>query len=217
LLASTSLHELTNLLKFRQIAAAVVRGRKGRGAGKAKEGTGRRPGPRKRDAPRRPADFIAAEKERVPVTEPVAVSRVRSRWIEGPRSAVLVRRFAPILIDEPTADGGHDTAPRPTEYLLAGLAGCTGVIAERVAREMGFVYTGLECEYRGALDPRGIRGLPGYDPHFHTVTGTVRVTTAESDGRLQALAAEVERRCPLYQTISRAGARMEVEWVRAEP
>ncbi len=142
----------------------------------------------------------------------MATSRARGRWVRGPRSEVVVRRFDPIVVDEPVSMGGTDTAPRPTEYLLAAYSGCTVVVAERLAEESGFEFSALETDFRGSLDPRGIAGVEGFDPQFHTVTGRVVVTTDESDQRLQEFAAEVARRCPLHQTIQRAGATMDIRW-----
>lgn len=147
---------------------------------------------------------------------PVAVSRARGEWVSDALSRVRVRHFDPLIVDEPAAEGGGDTGPRPTEYLMVAYAGCTAVIAERVAREMAFSYDALQTDLRGALDPRGIEGQPEHDPHIHTVTGWVRVTTREPDERLQRLAGEVERRCPLYQMLVRSGTRVEVNWRRVE-
>lgn len=146
---------------------------------------------------------------------PVATSRVRGTWVSGPLSEVVVRKFEPIRIDEPESMGGSDSAPRPTEYLMIAYAGCTAVIAERVAEEWGFEFTALKTDLRGSLDPRGVEGVEGFDPQFHTVAGRVVVTTDESDELLQRLADEVARRCPLHQTILRSGAEMNVVWVRA--
>ena len=43
-----------------------------------------------------------------------------------------------VVIDEPPAFGGEDTAPSPVAMLLASLAGCINAIGQWVAGEMNF-------------------------------------------------------------------------------
>ncbi len=54
-------------------------------------------------------------------------TRVRGRWLGGKRTEVRVRDLPPFCVDEPRPAGGTDTAPRPTEYLVGGLAGSAKV------------------------------------------------------------------------------------------
>lgn len=144
-----------------------------------------------------------------------AISRARGVWEEGARTGVRVRQF-PIVVDEPELFGGTNQGPRPTEYLLAAYCGCTVVIAERAARELGLELNRLEVEARGMLDQRGVSGEDGADPCFQRVEGTVSIGfngTAEDLWQLRTL---VERRCPLHNTLARSGAQMLIEWSQVE-
>ena len=57
-----------------------------------------------------------------------------------------------VLIDEPPAFGGEDTAPSPVAMLLASLAGCINAIGQWAAKEMDFVIEKLEINIDGEVD-----------------------------------------------------------------
>lgn len=144
-----------------------------------------------------------------------AVSRAKAAWEQGARSQAQVRNF-PFIVDEPESFGGTNQGPRPTEYLLAAFCGCTIVIAERAAKELGYALQSMEVEARGALDQRGVNGEADVDPCFQTVTGSIRVRVDGGAAAVSAIRALVERRCPLHNTLVRSGARVEMEWMSEE-
>src|SRR5690606_21631860 len=113
-------------------------------------------------------------------------------------------RFDKVVMDEPANLGGTDMGPNPMEYLLGALIGCEAVLVAIVAQEQGFTYTDLDFDLRGTLDLRGLEGLPGVRPYFEKITGTIKMKTPEGQAALDALAAEVERRCPVYTTLEAA-------------
>jgi putative redox protein len=49
-----------------------------------------------------------------------------------------------IVIDEPAADGGTDTGPRPSQLLASSLAGCTAITIELYAKRKGWELDELE-------------------------------------------------------------------------
>lgn len=57
-----------------------------------------------------------------------------------------------IVIDEPQAFGGEDTAPSPVAMLLASLAGCVNAIGQWVAGEMKFKINKLSVVIDGEVD-----------------------------------------------------------------
>ncbi|NUP53811.1 MAG: OsmC family protein [Catenulispora sp.] len=62
--------------------------------------------------------------------------------LDGERYAVGVRGHL-LLVDQPLADGGSDTAPTPTELLAAALASCVAFYAGRFLDRHGFSRRGL--------------------------------------------------------------------------
>lgn len=144
-----------------------------------------------------------------------AVSRAKAVWEQGSRSRASARQF-PLVIDEPESIGGTNQGPRPTEYLLAAFCGCTIVIAERAAAELGVALSAMEVEARGALDQRGVSGEAAVDPCFQTVEGTVRLGVSGGAEALEQIRALVEQRCPLHNTLVRSGAAVRMEWLLKE-
>ena len=57
-----------------------------------------------------------------------------------------------VVIDEPPAFGGEDTAPSPVAMLLASLAGCINAIGQWVAGEMNFSIKKLYVNIDGEVD-----------------------------------------------------------------
>ncbi len=51
-----------------------------------------------------------------------------------------------VLIDEPPSRNGTDLAQSPLETLLSSFLGCTNVVANVIAEEMGIVITEMELE-----------------------------------------------------------------------
>ena len=60
-------------------------------------------------------------------------------WKNGTENHVSVRKFSPIVIDEPTVLGGTDTAANPLEYFLTGIVGCFTANFEILASQEGIV------------------------------------------------------------------------------
>ncbi len=149
-----------------------------------------------------------------PNTQPKLMTmRVQGAWTgSGLRTDVKVRHFDPLVMDEPEELGGSDQGPNPMEYMLGALIGCESVVLAIVAGEQGFAYTGVSFDLRGTLDLRGLEGVDGVRPYFEKITGTIKVETPESSETLQALAEEVERRCPVYTTLEAANVTFDVTW-----
>ncbi|WP_324716107.1 OsmC family protein [Carboxydochorda subterranea] len=139
--------------------------------------------------------------------------RARGEWKGGVRTEVRVRHFVPIVLDEPADLGGSDQGPNPMEYVLSSLIGCASVMLAVVAKEQGLQYSGVEFDVRGTLDVRGLEGVEGVRPYFDTVKGSIRVHTQAAQPVLDAVAAQVERRCPVYTMLQAAGVDVQIEWV----
>ena len=58
------------------------------------------------------------------------------------RTDVMVRDTETV-IDEPVERDGTNLGPTPTETALAALAGCTNVIANKIARRYGVVFQSM--------------------------------------------------------------------------
>jgi uncharacterized OsmC-like protein len=119
------------------------------------------------------------------------------------------------VIDEPPDLGGTDEGANPLEPLLGALVGCENVIANFVAKELGFQLNGIRFHAEGILDPRGLMGDPNIQPYFQEVKIRAEVETDESEERVQELQKIVDQRCPVFTLIKAAGVKLDVEWKKA--
>ena len=72
-----------------------------------------------------------------------APGRIEVRHLGEDRFAIEVRTHT-ISVDQPTDDGGTDTAPSPTELFVAGLASCVAHYAHRYLTRHGLDSDGLQ-------------------------------------------------------------------------
>ena len=71
-------------------------------------------------------------------------AHVVARRIDGYSHEVDLGDGREIVVDEPVADGGDDTGPRPGQLLAGSLAGCTAITIELYAKRKGWELDGLE-------------------------------------------------------------------------
>jgi putative redox protein len=79
---------------------------------------------------------------RVQTAETAGTELMDVRFISGEAYEVAVRGHR-ILVDQPAAAGGEDTAPTPTELFVASLATCVAFYAGRYLTRHGFSRDGL--------------------------------------------------------------------------
>ena len=84
-------------------------------------------------------------------------AHVVARRIEGFSHGVDLGGDRSLVVDEPVADGGTDTGPRPSQLLASSLAGCTAITIELYAERKGWALPTLEVavdmKSEGVIDP----------------------------------------------------------------
>ncbi|NMH68177.1 OsmC family protein [Bacillus sp. RO3] len=120
-----------------------------------------------------------------------------------------------VIIDEPANMGGTDKGANPLATMLISLTGCENAIANFVAKEIKFDLQGIEFEVKGEIDPRGMMGEEGVRPYFQKITVNAKVSTSESEERVQELQQIVDARCPIYTTMVAADVEMVANWTKA--
>lgn len=136
------------------------------------------------------------------------------KWENGMKTAIAVRDFDLIIVDEPASLGGTDEGPNPVEYVLAGLSSCTSVMIALIAKEQNFIYEAAEFKNCGTLDVRGLMGVEGVSSHFQTVELDVIITTNESDAAIEKLKEAVEKRCPVMNLLLDADVKVTSNWIK---
>jgi uncharacterized OsmC-like protein len=126
--------------------------------------------------------------------DPSAVRTVRARTVaEGQRFRHLnyVRNLPAHVIDEPPQLLGDDTAPNPTEALLAALGSCVavGIQANAVAR--GFTVHGIALDLEGDINITSVWGTGDLSPKPLGLTAVRIKATLDIDGATDAELAEL--------------------------
>ncbi|AOM84079.1 OsmC family protein [Salisediminibacterium beveridgei] len=133
---------------------------------------------------------------------------------KGMKSTLTTKQHT-VIIDEPENMGGEDTGPDPLANMLASLAGCENVIANMVAKEIGFDLQGIDFRVTGELDPRGLMGDKDVQSYFQQVGIEATVQTSESEERIEELKKITDERCPVFTTFVAAGIPIDATWKKA--
>jgi len=147
-------------------------------------------------------------------TKELTKMNTSGKWESGLKTSISIRDFAPVIVDEPANLGGTDEGPNPLEYVLAGLSSCTSVMIALIAKEQNFTFEAVSFENEGSIDLEGLMGVEGVSTYFQTVKYTVYIETSETDEKLSALKAAVEKRCPVLNILINAGVNVEANWIK---
>jgi putative redox protein len=108
-----------------------------------------------------------------------------------------------LVADEPREAGGDDAGPTPYELLLGALGACTSMTIRLYAQRKGWNVSGVQVRLRHerihAADCATCETRDGY---IDRVYKEVLVQGELSEEQFQRLA-EIARRCPVQQTLSR--------------
>jgi uncharacterized OsmC-like protein len=129
------------------------------------------------------------------------------------RADVAIRDLS-FSIDEPVERGGTNSGPTPTDTALAALIGCTNVIGHKCAKKLGIDIGHLTIRASCDFDRRGVTLSEEIDVPFQRVDLDVEVDGNTSDDELAALAAEVQKFCPLSKLFRAAGTEIVEHWHR---
>lgn len=130
--------------------------------------------------------------------------RANVRWTGAFRSEATVRRFPPIVSDEPAVLGGTDSAPNPVEQLLAALGNCLAVGYAANASVAGVEISDLHISLEGDIDLHTFLGLAEGNAGYESIRVRVDLKSNASQEQLQELHQKVVRTSPVGHTLCRA-------------
>ena len=108
-----------------------------------------------------------------------------------------------IKADQPSAFGGKDAGPKPTEFALAALGSCQAMTYRIWSERLGIRFDEIKVEVEGALDVQGILGLrDGVRPGFGDVSVNVRISGPEPRERYEELRRTVNGHCPVLDVFT---------------
>lgn len=124
--------------------------------------------------------------------DPSAVRTVRCKTVaEGRRfrHQNYIRNLPAHIVDEPPQLLGDDTAPNPTEALLAALGSCVAVGIQANAIARGWTVNGIEIELEGDINITSVWGTGDLSPKPLGLTAVRIKARVDIDG---ASAAELD-------------------------
>ena len=89
--------------------------------------------------------------------------KAQTQWEEDVRCTARVRDFEPMVIDEPAAFGGGDSAMSPADVILVALGTCQEIMYVALASTMDIPLDEVKGDVSADLD---LSGLAGMDPEI---------------------------------------------------
>jgi putative redox protein len=131
-------------------------------------------------------------------------AHVVARRIAGLAHGIDLGDDREIVVDEPAADGGTDTGPRPSQLLASSLAGCTAITIELYAERKGWDLTGLEVAVDMSSEDEGVppHAVP---THFAVEVALPAGLDDEQRRKLMVIAGK----CPVHKLLEK-GAEITV-------
>ena len=137
--------------------------------------------------------------------------RVSGHTANATRTDTTAGRHA-LVMDEPDDRHGNDEGMLPLQALMCSLAGCTNVVANWIADDLGIEIRDMSFDIAATLDTTSITGTGRVDPPFPEIDFAVEVTTTGTDQQIAELAEQLRWRCPVAATFHLAGTRIKERW-----
>jgi len=116
------------------------------------------------------------------------------------------------VIDEPEARGGTNLGLSPTETMIAALIGCTNVISNKIAHEKGIPIERMDISATVDFDRRGVILAEEVAVPFPKIVLDIVVSTTGTEDDLKAIAADLEKFCPVAKVIRASGTEIQENW-----
>lgn len=139
-------------------------------------------------------------------SDPTQVRTIKCRTVTEARFRQLnfIRNLPAHVVDEPPQLLGDDTAPNPSEALLAALGSCIAVGIHANAVAQGIAVSSLELELEGDLNITSVWGTGHTGPKpvgFTAVRVRVRLDAAADRETLDKLVAHAVKWSPVTGTV----------------
>lgn len=139
---------------------------------------------------------------------PTAIKTVKCRTVAEGRFRHLnfIRNLPPHIVDEPPALLGDDTAPNPSEALLAALGSCLAVGIHANAVANGIAVHALALELEADINITSVWGTGDTSPKpvgFDAIRVSVELDADAPKETLDALIAHAQKWSPVANTIAK--------------
>lgn len=126
--------------------------------------------------------------------------------------SVVRSRDVEMVIDEPIERGGTNLGPMPVEMVMAGLAGCTHVIANKLANHYGAPITAMDVDIVTTMDSRGTRLIEPIDVPFPKVIINITVDMDGPSEAIDKVIANLRNHCAVSKMLQQSGTEVVENW-----
>ena len=148
--------------------------------------------------------------------KPVVTYRLRGT-AESHSLTLLKTRDLIDISDEPAERGGTNEGFAPTEFVLGGLAACTNVISNKIAKKNGFRIEAMEIEIEARFNLLGVTLQKEVDLVFPEITLRIAVTTSATEEQQQILKTDLPKYCAVSKIIRQSGTNIIDQWQFTKP
>lgn len=146
------------------------------------------------------------------IEKPIWTFRTHARQETKTKSHATSRDVA-MVIDEPIERGGTNEGPMPVEMVMAGLAGCTHVISNKLAMANDVVIDDMEIEIVTTMDSRGTRLIEPIDVPFPKIIINITTDMTGADAGIDAVVTKLKEHCAVSKMLRQSGSEVTENWV----
>ncbi len=143
--------------------------------------------------------------------KPIWTFRTHARQETGTKSRAWSRDVE-MIIDEPIERGGSNEGPMPVEMVFAGLAGCTHVISNKLAKANDVEIEDMEIDIVTTMDSHGTRLIKPIDVPFPKVVINVTATMSGHPENINEVVTKLKEHCAVAMMLRQSGSEVIENW-----
>ena len=117
-----------------------------------------------------------------------------------------------IITDEPEARGGSNLGAAPVQTFMASLIGCTNVITNKCAHDLGIEINSMQIEMEAEIDRRGMMLTEFVAVPFPAIKLNIDVETNATDAQWDQVIDYLHKFCPIAVALRVGGTLITENW-----
>ena len=117
-----------------------------------------------------------------------------------------------IITDEPEARGGSNLGAAPVQTFMASLIGCTNVITNKCAHDLGVEINSMQIEMVAEIDRRGMMLTESVAVPFPAINLNINVETNATDAQWDQVIDYLHKFCPIAVALRAGGTNITENW-----
>ncbi len=140
-----------------------------------------------------------------------AKMKVQATCPSSTRTDVIIGNHE-LTMDEPVTRGGTDLAMAPVQTYVSSLLGCTNVITNKCARDIGVEIYGMEIDATVIFDRRGVTLTEPVAVPIPAITLDIDVKTDASDEEWDKVLDYLHKYCAVSVAMKASGTEITENW-----